>query len=63
MVDINIHIEPASPEKLKELLNHIVKEITDHEYRLATQDHKVDVDLDGDMIITANGKYNWQRSE
>jgi hypothetical protein len=61
MVEINISVKTDSSTQLQGLLEHIVREITDTDYRLneITRIRKVDED----WICLEEGKYQWSRNE
>ena len=61
MVEINISVKTDSNAQLQDLLEHIVREITDTDYRLneITKTREVE----NDWICLRQGKYNWSRNE
>jgi hypothetical protein len=64
MVEINIEIEPNAPTKLQELLEHVIKEITDAEYRADEQTTRGrSSEIDNGWVHTKQGKYNWRRND
>ncbi len=63
MVNINVKVEANEPDKLKDLLNHVVKEITDLEYNIEVNGAKFDAQVDGEWICTTDGRYNWSRND
>jgi hypothetical protein len=60
MVEINIEVAPHEPDKLRELLEHVVKEITDAEYRESTASDTA-FKVDSEWVYTEQGKYNWRK--
>ena len=61
MVEINISVEADENVKLQDLLNHIVMEITDEDYRKAKSNDCRYVDMN--WVYTDEGKYQWSRNE
>ena len=61
MVEINISVEADENVKLQDLLNHIVMEITDEDYRMAKSNECRYVDMN--WVYTDEGKYQWSRDE
>ena len=61
MVEINISVEANENVKLQDLLNHIVMEITDEDYRKAKSNDCRYVDMN--WVYTDEGKYQWSRNE
>ena len=61
MVEINISVEINENAKLQDLLNHIVREITDEDYRLSKMHDERYVDLN--WVYMNEGKYQWSRDE
>jgi hypothetical protein len=61
MVEINISVKTDSNTQLQDLLEHIVREITDTDYRLNEITRIREVDED--WICLAEGKYQWSRNE
>jgi len=60
MTEIKIAVE-ADNNNLQDILEHIVKEITDNVYRSneATQNRKVDLN----WVYLDDGKYQWSRHD
>ena len=61
MVEINISVEANENAKLQDLLNHIVMEITDEDYRMSRMNDERYVDMN--WVYTKDGKYQWSRDE
>ena len=61
MVEINISVEANENVKLQDLLNHIVMEITDEDYRKAKSNDCRYVDMN--WVYMDEGKYQWSRNE
>lgn len=61
MVEINISVEANDNAKLQDLLNHIVMEITDQDYRLSKCNDCRYVDMN--WVYLDEGKYQWSRDE
>jgi hypothetical protein len=61
LVEVNISIEVDDDIQLRELLNHITKEITDSEYRKAEIQQKRKVDLN--WVYVDVGRYQWAKND
>lgn len=61
MVEINISVKADCEAPLQDILNHIVLEITDAEYRLKHMSDCRKVDLN--WVYLEEGQYKWQRSD
>jgi hypothetical protein len=61
MVEISISAAADDETKLNELLSHIIKEITDKNYRLRELNNPRKVDLN--WVYVDNGKYRWRRQD
>ena len=61
MVEINISVKADGEARLQDILTHIVKEITDEDYRLRHMNDCRKVDLN--WVYLDEGKYQWQRSD
>lgn len=61
MVEINITVKADNDSKVLDLLTHIVREITEPEYRLAEINNNREVDLN--WVHMDEGSYNWHRHD
>jgi len=61
MVEVNITVEADDTAQLQDILNHIVLEITDGEYRLRKMNDCRKVDMN--WVYTDEGRYQWARSD
>lgn len=61
MVEINISVKTDSNTQLQDLLEHIVREITDTDYRL--NEIVKSREVEEDWICLEDGKYQWSRNE
>lgn len=62
MVEINISVKAAEGTKLQDILSHIVREITDEDYRVnEAMDPCRKVDLN--WVHMDHGKYTWSRND
>ena len=61
MVEINISVEADGETPLQDILNHIVKEITDVDYRSANMNECRKVDMN--WVYLDKGKYQWRRND
>ena len=61
MVEINISVKTSSNAQLQDLLEHIVREITDTDYRL--NEIVKTREVEKDWICLEQGKYHWSRNE
>ena len=61
MVEVNISVKAKNPSFLSSLLQHIVKEITDEDYRLSEINNNRKVDMS--WVYVDEGKYQWRRND
>ena len=62
MVEINISVKAEETTNLQDILSHIVREITDADYRVEeAMDPCRQVDLN--WVYLDNGKYTWSRND
>ena len=61
MVEVNISVQAKNSSLLQSLLQHIIKEITDEEYRLSEINNNRKVDMD--WVYLDEGKYQWHKNE
>ena len=62
MVEINISVKAEGTTNLQDILSHIVREITDAEYRVTeAMDPCRQVDLN--WVYLEKGKYTWSRND
>ena len=61
MVEINISVKADGETRLRDILDHIVNEITDEDYRLTHMNDCRKVDLN--WVYMDEGRYQWQRSD
>ena len=62
MVEINISVKADEGTNLQEILSHIVKEITDSDYR-ATEATNPCRQVDLNWVYLDDGKYTWSRND
>jgi hypothetical protein len=60
MVEVNISVKAENDIDLPNLLNHIMREIIDTEYRLSEMNSKRRVDLN--WVYLDEGKYQWAKN-
>jgi hypothetical protein len=61
MVEINIAVKTDEPAELQDILEHIVKEITDSDYRRKELSAGRKVDLN--WVYLDKGRYSWSRND
>lgn len=61
MVEISISVAADDETKLSDLLDHIVKEITDKNYRFTEINSPRKVDLN--WVYMDSGRYSWRRQD
>jgi len=61
MVEINISVKATSEAPLQDILNHVVKEITNEEYRLSKSNECRKVDMN--WVYMEEGQYQWNRND
>jgi len=61
MVEINIAVKADDDNQLQDLLTHIMREITDRDYRLAEINNNRKVDMN--WVHMDEGKYHWTRQD
>ena len=61
MIEINITVRTDSENQLQDLLHHIMKEITDRDYRSSEINNNRKVDMN--WVYMDEGTYNWSRKD
>lgn len=61
MVEVNISVKADGTTQLQDILNHIVREITDEKYRMDKSTDCRYVDLN--WVYMDEGKYQWSRDD
>lgn len=61
MVEIKISVRADDEAKLPQIFEHIVKEITNHDYRML--EIQKTREIDGEWLCLEDGRYHWSRNE
>ena len=60
MVELEISVRADDEQKLPELLEHIMREITDVDYRM--YEIQMAREIDGKYICVGEGRYHWTKN-